>query len=266
MNNQKTLQKTRQFEISLDLAGNPEAVWKALTDARELMRWFPIEAKVEPGEGGSIMWHWPDCEKWITKIDVWEPGQRLRLLDEKQDSSGKPVTLAMDFKLEGTQEGTQLRLVHSGFGPEAEWDREFNGISSGWAFELRCLGHYLERHRGKDRHMVFLAQPSNLDEAQSRSRILGPNGLLAEGEVEQIGHGQPYHMKTVFGEDFSGQVLVNRFPRAFAGVVPGLDDAVLRYEFEGNQVFLNLELWGDHEQTADRFQERWKPKLKELLA
>lgn len=31
-----------------------ERVWRALTEAAELERWFPLEARVEPGEGGSI--------------------------------------------------------------------------------------------------------------------------------------------------------------------------------------------------------------------
>ncbi|HET6639495.1 MAG TPA: SRPBCC domain-containing protein, partial [Gemmatimonadota bacterium] len=34
-------------EIAIDAP--VEVVWKALTDARELERWFPLEARVKPG-------------------------------------------------------------------------------------------------------------------------------------------------------------------------------------------------------------------------
>lgn len=38
----------------IEIDATPERVWKALTDAADLVRWFPLEAKVEPGEGGGI--------------------------------------------------------------------------------------------------------------------------------------------------------------------------------------------------------------------
>ena len=43
---------------------------------------------------------------------------------------------------------TTLRLVHSGFGPGADFDEEYDGISQGWPVELRSLRHYLENHAG----------------------------------------------------------------------------------------------------------------------
>jgi len=36
------------------MASSAESVWKALTNAEELKRWFPLEARAEPGKGGKI--------------------------------------------------------------------------------------------------------------------------------------------------------------------------------------------------------------------
>ena len=36
-----------------------EAVWAALTDPAELIRWFPLEAEASPGIGGEIVMRWP---------------------------------------------------------------------------------------------------------------------------------------------------------------------------------------------------------------
>jgi len=44
--------------MSLDLDASPDDVWRALTDARELVRWFPLDARVTPGAGGSMVWSW----------------------------------------------------------------------------------------------------------------------------------------------------------------------------------------------------------------
>ena len=45
--------KRRSFSMSIDIDATPEEVWRALTDAGELMRWFPLQARVTPGKGGS---------------------------------------------------------------------------------------------------------------------------------------------------------------------------------------------------------------------
>jgi len=48
--------KTRSFSMSIDINATPEDVWRALTDAGELMRWLPLQARVTPGKGGSVFW------------------------------------------------------------------------------------------------------------------------------------------------------------------------------------------------------------------
>ena len=48
--------KRRSFSMSIDIDATPEEVWRALTDAGELMRWFPLQARVTPGKGGSVFW------------------------------------------------------------------------------------------------------------------------------------------------------------------------------------------------------------------
>jgi hypothetical protein len=47
--------KERRIENEIEVAAPAEEVWKALTDAGELARWFPLEAHVTLGLGGKIM-------------------------------------------------------------------------------------------------------------------------------------------------------------------------------------------------------------------
>ena len=156
----------RRFEMSIDINATPEDVWRALTDAGELMRWFPLQARVTPGKGGSVFWGWDQHWAWESEIDAWEPGARLRLVENRTafDVNGKPLAgpaerLAMEFTLETHAGQTTLRLVHSGFGDGASWDDELDAVSAGWQFELRGLRHYLERHKGRDRQHAA-AHPS----------------------------------------------------------------------------------------------------------
>lgn len=45
--------KERRLEKQIEVAASPAEVWKALTDPAELARWFPLEARVTPGEWGE---------------------------------------------------------------------------------------------------------------------------------------------------------------------------------------------------------------------
>ena len=53
--------RTQEHEIAIDASA--EAVWKAITDAEELTRWFVETAKVEPGVGGSFRISWGGGEE-----------------------------------------------------------------------------------------------------------------------------------------------------------------------------------------------------------
>lgn len=62
----------QKLEYEIQVAAPMEAGWKAMTDAAELARWFPIEAEVKPGVGGTIRLSWgPECEG-TAPISIWE--------------------------------------------------------------------------------------------------------------------------------------------------------------------------------------------------
>jgi uncharacterized protein YndB with AHSA1/START domain len=154
----KTDAAARTFTMEIDVNATPEDVWRALTEAGELVRWFPLQARVTPSKGGKMFWGWDQRWAWESTIDEWEAGKRLTLVEHRPafDAEGNPLSdpphrLAMEFTLETHAGATRLRLVHSGFGRGDNWDDELDSVSSGWQFELRSLRHYVERHKGRDR-------------------------------------------------------------------------------------------------------------------
>jgi uncharacterized protein YndB with AHSA1/START domain len=254
-------EKTRAFEMSLELEHPADTVWSALTTAEGLERWFPLAAEVDAGEGGTVKLIWDEQCYFDTRIEAWEPGRRMRLVEQRPDG----VPIVMEFTLEGRGGSTVLRLVHSGFGFGGDWDHEFDGISRGWSFELRCLRYHLDHHAGEPRHMVWLNLATELSPEDAYATVLGPQALLAEGSLAGLAEDEPYIMRTAAGEDLGGTVMIHQPPHTFVGVVPSLGDGLIRYEFESTSVFIALMVWGDRKAEADAFEARWRGRLAAIL-
>jgi uncharacterized protein YndB with AHSA1/START domain len=219
--------------MSIDINATPEEIWRALTDAGELMRWFPLQARVTPGKGGSVFWGWDQHFAWESQIDEWEPGKRLRLVENRPafDVNGQPLAgpsqqLAMEFTLETRAGQTRLRIVHSGFGDGASWDDELDSVSAGWQFELRGLRHYLEHHKGRDRHHAAAQHVTSLGTDDVWKRLLSPaaftvvDGALTLGEHVAI--------RAATGEQVSGTVAWHNPGRDLFVTVDDLNDGVFR--------------------------------------
>ncbi len=58
-------QEARAVEREIEIDAPVGAVWKALTDAEELTRWFPLNAGVTPGVGGSVWMSWTVWLCWV---------------------------------------------------------------------------------------------------------------------------------------------------------------------------------------------------------
>ena len=207
----KSTSTHRLFQMSIDIEATPEEVWKALTDAGELTRWFPLQARVTPGPGGRVFWGWDDHWAWESHIDTWEPNKRLTLVENRPafDVKGNPLPgparrLAMEFSIERDGARTTVRLVHSGFGDDASWDDELDSVGAGWRFELRGLRHYLEHHRGRNRCYAAAHAVTPLPQEAAWGRLLSPAAFsIAEGALEQDSH---LVIRSATGEHFSGTV------------------------------------------------------------
>ena len=225
--------KTRSFSMSIDINATPEEVWRALTDAGELMRWFPLQARVTPGKGGSVFWGWDQHFAWESQIDEWEPGKRLRLVENRPafDVNGQPLAepsqqLAMEFTLETRAGQTRLRIVHSGFGDGASWDDELESVSAGWQFELRGLRHYLEHHKGRDRHHAAAQHVTSLGTDDVWKRLLSPAAFtVVEGGLTV---GEHVGIRAATGDQVSGTVAWHNPGRDLFVTVDDLNDGVFR--------------------------------------
>jgi uncharacterized protein YndB with AHSA1/START domain len=305
MGPRRTRSTRRRVEAAIDIDAPVEAVWKALTDAEELSRWFPIRARVAPGVGGSIWISWGPPYEGTSSIEIWEPGRRLRLIDQgfgnsdvvgaareaggagtaaagsaapipgssagREPAAPPPSPVALDYLLEGRGNKTTLRLVHAGFGDGNEWDEEFDSVRRGWRFELRGLRHYLERHRGTPRLAIWprLPLPAGCSVMQAWERLVSRDGLLREGALAGVREGNRYEVRTAAGDSLRGTVSINE-PPDFAGTVENLNDAFFRVHIESNRGVREVGLWmstyGVPPEQVQAIEAGWAEMLRGLFA
>jgi uncharacterized protein YndB with AHSA1/START domain len=267
----------RIIETVVEIAASPDAVWKALTDPVELTRWFPLEAQVSPGAGGRIRWSWGDPIVSEASIEDWEPPKRLVLVEQTalgdhvtpEESRNAPGRV-MEFTLEARAGKTVLRLVHSGFGGDADWENElYDGVLRGWTFELRALRHYLEVHPRERRHVAWVRHPFGGSADETWRLLMSPRAFLAAGSIDGLREGDRYRVGTATGDVFEGTVAVHIPGKQFSGTVRNMNDALLRVELEhvgpNRDVTVWLSAYGLPEADVRAFGDRWTALLAKVL-
>ena len=253
----------RSIVSEIEIDAPIEAVWKALNDAQELTRWFPLEAGVNPD--GTVWMSWGGAFRFEGKPEIVEPPHRLR-------STGGPGGMATDITLEARGGKTHVRLVQSGFAPGAEWDTELDGTRRGWFFQLRGLKHYLERHRGTPRRVVWARRVISVPRADAWKRLMSAQGLLHEGSLANLREGDRYRFGSADGDVLEGLVHRSEPPVDFIGTVENLNDAFLRVQLDDlpmrdyKDVNLWLSTYGLPEAQVRGLEERWKVMLERLFA
>ncbi|MBI1984426.1 MAG: SRPBCC domain-containing protein [Acidobacteria bacterium] len=271
MSHEKTAVDTRSLERQIEINAPAEAVWKALTDAEEITRWFPPEARVEPGAGGSLLWWWAEDIQWPSQIEIWEPNKHLRASYTKPPARdlAPPGPMVMDFHLEARGGKTVLRIVHSGFSAGAGWDDEYDGVGRGWTMEFRSLRHYMENHRGTPRRVAWSWVPLSVSYEEAWRRLMSPLGLLRQGTLDGLREGDRYALTAATGDQLAGEVLTYLPPHAFSGTVEGMNNAlffVLIDKCRGPEVWAWLATYGVPQAEVNAFRDRWSRLLANLFS
>ena len=280
--NQGTGQGSRKMEKEVTIQSPIEQVWKALTEAEELQRWFPTDAEVIPGPGGKITMKWDDRFTWAMEIRHWELEKRLGLTyrqDKDHEATDAepgiipddPVELAVDYSLESNGNTTVVRLVHSGFGLSSNWDDEYDGVSRGWDTELQSLKFYLENHAGVDRQPIWLVSWPQGDLADIWQKFFGPEGLpFVDTPLQDLKAGDNYRIKTQEGQELSGTVVYLQPGSDFVGTVNEYNQSLLRLKVEAYTGKPEADIWlatyDLEEERKQEFKTYWQGKLNQLFA
>ena len=87
------------------LPASRDAVWEALTDPRELERWFANDVDLDLRPGGGATFRWGNGESRHATVTEVEPGERLAF---EWEGEGE-----VEFTLDDHADGTRLTVVET---------------------------------------------------------------------------------------------------------------------------------------------------------
>ena len=149
------LAELSRIDRSIEIQAPPERVWRALTDAGEILAWFKIKIEGQFKAGSEV---------WMESVDPAYAGHRFRVhvvemtapkrlvwkwhpgeIDPAVDYSREPRT-TVTFTLEAAGRGTRLSVSETGFDEIslARRAKVYGDNNQGWTDVLANLQKYVE--------------------------------------------------------------------------------------------------------------------------
>ncbi len=154
--------RTRDLRFTLKIKAKPEHVYKALTSATELCRWWLQGAETDARNSGRFRMVWPklrrhqpggkdgcfpravalgDAEGFFVDL---EPGRKVAWMWKPRQRLYPPLS---SFFIQPAGRGSEVTLLHGGFPASASADKYYQGCAEGWEDCLSKLKLYLETGR-----------------------------------------------------------------------------------------------------------------------
>lgn len=140
-------EKLRGYAHRVDIAGEAEKVWLALTKPEHLKRWCSPAADIKARPGGLFRASVDRVIELEAHIDIYEPGRRLRLiyLPSSELPPAADSAIVDDFILDATPPETIVRLLGSGIPGTPDWDAQYRRLRMGWQAAMTRLKVFVER-------------------------------------------------------------------------------------------------------------------------
>jgi uncharacterized protein YndB with AHSA1/START domain len=263
----------RVIEKEIEIAAPVEAVWKALTDAAELVRWFPLEARVETRVGGKFFISWgPQCEG-EGQVHVCEVQRRFGWLEPAlpppQGAAGEwPKQAAVEFVIEARGGKTVVRMVNSGIAA-ADWANEYyESLDYGWGFMLANLRFYLERHRGAARGVAWPRRKVQMAREAAWKQLLASAAFRDMIELLPRRPGEKCRAQLA-GETFEGTLEFVLPPKGFCIRATQHNGSLLWLSLEGGAAKCEVGFWlstyGVPADALAAFEQRWIAALEQAF-
>lgn len=143
-------ERTRGYAHRINVAIEPDYVWRALTMTAALRLWCSPTAEINPRPGGLFRANVDRITKLEAHIDVFVPERRLRLIYLPCATlPSAQSALVDDFIIEGADNVTILRLLASGIPGNPDWDAPFMRLRVSWERAMTRLRELLDGQRSK---------------------------------------------------------------------------------------------------------------------
>lgn len=146
--NETTKQNNGVIQKRVLIKASPEIIFKALTEARDLVRWFCDRATSDPREGGELTAYWKTGKTGQKGRAVFKrivPGTQLQLLwiDDGQGAVQEEAHHLLSYSIKVKRGTSEVTMQDEDSPPPDEDIYAF--IDQGWNTVLLELKDYCER-------------------------------------------------------------------------------------------------------------------------
>lgn len=139
--------RRRSVEMSLELPGSPEEVFRVFATGAGYSAWF-TPTTIEERVGGKVAFDLGGGVVPPGVVKAWEPPRHVSY--EESDWSGDAPPITTDVFVEAKSGGVcVVRMVHSLFTERDDWDEELEGMEAGWTGFFGVLRTYLTHFAGQ---------------------------------------------------------------------------------------------------------------------
>jgi uncharacterized protein YndB with AHSA1/START domain len=147
MNDAALKTDTQQIVVDEVFPHAPETIWKTLTSGELIGRWLMVPTGFEPVKGTRFTFQTTSAGAWdgVIHCQVLEvtPNERFAYAwqggHEGNVGYGSRLDTVVTWTLSRVQDGTRLRLVHSGFVTPKN-DPAYRTMSGGWIKVVQTIG------------------------------------------------------------------------------------------------------------------------------
>ncbi|MDP3542708.1 MAG: SRPBCC domain-containing protein [Elusimicrobiota bacterium] len=149
---------TRDIRLTATIRAKPELVYRSLTSARELTRWWLEGAETDARNAGRLRMIWPRprakggsrCPGFGEREGVFvdlEPARKVAWLWKPARGEKGVPALASIFILPARGGKSEVTLLHAGFAAAARVDALYDAYARAWEDGLAKVKLYLETGR-----------------------------------------------------------------------------------------------------------------------
>lgn len=235
----------RYVEVSVEVPGTPEDVWEAIATGRGISSWF-VPTKVEERVGGEAISNFGPGMDSKAIITEWNKPHRMAA-ESKDDMGPNGPTVATEWIVEARSGGTcVVRVVHSWFASNDDWDAQFEQFEHGWPGFFKILKLYLTHFAGqncvplqlnavatgdKSAAWAALTKPLGLADVQIGQHVDSPTGVPPIGGVVEHANEPAFPESILIKTDKPGPGISNLFAMPMGGPIY----LSIRFFFYGDQ-------------------------------
>src|SRR3954465_4094631 len=166
----------RSVQVEVEVPGTPEEVWQAIATGPGISSWF-VPAEFEERDGKPVamtLTFGPGMES-RSAVTAWDPP---RMFSAQGEGWGGSPPIASEWSVEARAGGVCIvRVVHSLFASNDDWDNQLEATESGWPGFFRTLRIYLTHFRGQRSAIMQFVAPVAASEAEAWKKLTTEMGL-----------------------------------------------------------------------------------------